>query len=106
MTMTVTHVPASAPDTDLDLFSAEVLYDPFPHYRTLRDLGPVVYLAKYGMYGLFRYDQVRAGLSDWRTFSSAPGIAFNSAVNEQIAGQSVLAMDPPQHSAVRKVFDD
>jgi cytochrome P450 len=98
--------PASVPETDVDLFSDEVLYDPFPHYKALRDLGPVVYLTKYDLYGLFRYDRVRAALRDWRTFSSAPGIAFNAPVNAQISGQSILAMDPPQHTAVRKVFDD
>lgn len=101
-----TVAPASAPETDVDLFSDEVLYDPFPHYKALRDLGPVVYLTRYDLYGLFRYDRVRAALRDWQTFSSAPGIAFNEAVNARISGQSILAMDPPAHTAVRKVFDD
>jgi cytochrome P450 len=99
-------ITTAAPETDLDVFSDEVLYDPFPHYKALRDLGPVVYLSRYGVYGLFRYDRVRAALRDWQTFSSAAGIAFNDPVNEQVRGQSILGMDPPQHTAVRKVFDD
>lgn len=104
--MTAAEALAQAPESDLDMFSDEVLHDPFPHYKALRDLGPVVYLTKHGLYGLYRYDRVRAALRDWQTFSSAPGIAFNAPVNEQISGQSILAMDPPQHTAVRKVFDD
>ena len=104
--MTTTQSSTAAPETDLDLFSDEVLNDPFPHYKALRDLGPVVYLTKYDLYGLFRYDRVRAALRDWQTFSSAQGVAFNDLMNGQIRGQSVLGMDPPQHTAVRKVFDD
>ncbi|HJQ46985.1 MAG TPA: cytochrome P450 [Amycolatopsis sp.] len=92
-------------ETDLDLFSDEVLMDPFPHYRGLRELAPVVYLRKYDLYGLFRYDQVRAALNNWETFSSAQGVALNPIANEAWK-DSILCMDPPHHRTIRKVFDD
>ncbi|RDI62787.1 cytochrome P450 [Nocardia pseudobrasiliensis] len=95
----------SATETDIELFSAAALLDPYPHYRRLRELGPVVYLSAYDLYGLFRYDQVRPALIDWERFSSAPGIAMNAPCNEASAG-SLLSMDPPRHRAVRKVLDD
>ncbi|MBN6039878.1 cytochrome P450 [Amycolatopsis sp. 195334CR] len=101
----MTTTETSAVETGLDLFSTEVLHDPFPHYRTLRELGPVVYLTEYDLYGLFRYDQVRAELTDWETFSSARGIAMNPTANE-MSVDSVLAMDPPRHRKLRKVLDD
>ncbi|MGY2062749.1 cytochrome P450, partial [Nocardia gipuzkoensis] len=98
-------ISLSATESDIELFSAAALLDPYPHYRTLRELGPVVHLSAYDMYGLFRYDQVRPALIDWESFSSAPGIAMNAACNEASEG-SLLSMDPPRHRAVRKVLDD
>jgi cytochrome P450 len=103
MTTSVSEV--SIHESDLDLFSDEVLLNPFPHFRALRDLGPAVYLSKYEWYGLFRYDQVRAALTDWETFSSAQGVALNPIANEAWK-DSTLSLDPPRHKAVRKVFDD
>ncbi|WP_433574274.1 cytochrome P450 [Nocardia brasiliensis] len=101
--MTETTIRAAA--TDLDPFSTEALLDPYPQFRALRDLGPVVYLREHDLYGLFRYDQVRAALVDWEGFSSAQGIAMNPTANELSDG-SLLSMDPPRHRAVRKVLDD
>jgi cytochrome P450 len=102
MTSTATR---PAPETDIDLWSDEVLMDPFPHYKRLRDLGPVVHLTRYGIYGLFRYEQVRGALYDWESFSSAQGVAFNPMANEAWK-DSILTMDPPEHRTLRKVFDD
>ena len=103
--MTTTEASRSTYETDLDLFADEVLEHPFEHYRTLRDLAPVVYLTKYDLYGLFRYDQVRDALNDWETFSSAQGVALNPIANEAWK-DSILCMDPPRHRTIRKVFDD
>jgi cytochrome P450 len=102
MTSTATR---PAPETDIDLFSDEVLEDPFPHYEHLRNLGPAVHLTKYGIYGLFRYEQVRAALLDWETFSSAQGVALNPIALEAWK-DNILAMDPPRHGVVRKIYDD
>ncbi|WP_109529335.1 cytochrome P450 [Nocardia aurea] len=103
--MTTTETSTSAFETDIDLFSDEVLLDPFPHYKALRDAGPVVYLSKYDLYGLFRYDQVRWALDNWEIFSSAQGPALNPIANDAWK-DSILAMDPPKHRHIRKVFDD
>lgn len=104
--MSITNMSLRAAVTDLDIFSEAVLHDPFPHYKQLRDSGAVVYFTKYDVYGVFRYEHVRTALRDWETYSSASGIAFNDPVNTAMAGKAILAMDPPEHSAVRKVFDD
>ncbi|WP_051791389.1 cytochrome P450 [Amycolatopsis jejuensis] len=93
------------PESDTELFSAAALLDPYPHYAMLRSLGPAVFLTRYGMYGLFRHDDVRPALVGWERFSSAEGIAMNPVTNELMAG-SILGMDPPRQRVVRKVFDD
>ena len=101
---------ASASDhvhTDLDIWSDEVLQDPYPHYKHLRDLGPAAYMTKYDMWIITRYDVVKQALKDWETFSSAHlgGVALSEAGRAAWRG-SVLESDPPEHANRRKVFDD
>lgn len=93
--------------SDLDLFSDAVLDDPYPHYRDLRDAGPAVYLNRYDMWVITRYDVVRKALSDWRTFSSAHmgGVALSEAGREAWRG-SVLESDPPLHGERRQIFNE
>ena len=102
--MTTTEAPSTLYGSDVDLFDDEVLRSPYAHFKALRDLGPAAYLTKYDMWILTRYDQVRAALHDWETFSSAQGVALNPIANEAWK-LSALSLDPPDHAAQRKVFD-
>ena len=47
-----------------DIWTDEVLLDPHPHYRALRDLGPVVWLDAQQMYAVPRYTETRVVLGD------------------------------------------
>ena len=85
-----------------DLFAEDVLADPFPVYSELREKGAVVWLSTLGFHALTRYDDVREALRDWRTFSSASGVALNPLANVAGAG-TTLASDNPVHAARRKV---
>ena len=84
---------------DLDLFSDEVLLDPYATYATLRETAGVVHLPVNDVYALTRYDVIRDALADTETFSSA-SIGFNPMVNEALQGTS-LASDPPVHTQLR-----
>ncbi len=84
---------------DLDLFSDEVLLDPYPTYATLRETAGVVHLPVNDVYALTRYDVIRDALADTETFSSA-SIGFNPMVNDALQGTS-LASDPPVHTQLR-----
>lgn len=88
------------PASDIDLFSDEVLLDPYPAYTALRDLGAVVHLPANDVYVLTRYDAIREALGDPATFSSVKAIGFNDGVNEALQGTS-LASDPPMHTQLR-----
>jgi cytochrome P450 len=98
-------VPLNRPTTDLDLFSAEAVADPFPALAHLRSLGPAVYCTKYDFFLLTRYEDVRAAAADWQTYTSAHGVALTPEFNKQLEG-SVLATDPPEHDALRAVLSD
>lgn len=92
-----------APASDTDLFSDEVLPDPYPTYARLRELGPVVWLSRIGFFLLTRYDEVRAALADPATFSSAHGVMMNERMNEASRGV-LLCSDGAEHDAMRKVL--
>jgi cytochrome P450 len=94
----------SLPTSDLDLFSDELLLDPYPHFARLRELGGVVHLPANDVYALTRYDVIRTALGDPETFSSRT-IAFNPMANEALQGTS-LASDPPVHTQLRATLTE
>src|SRR4051812_37648859 len=94
---------STIPASDVDLYTVQARTDPYEIYAELRALGPVVYLSRYDLYALPRYDEVRAALMDWQTFSSARGVFVDPVVNAQLEGIT-LCSDPPDHTAMRTVL--
>ncbi|MCK1329842.1 MULTISPECIES: cytochrome P450 [unclassified Bradyrhizobium] len=91
------------PVYDVDLYSDAVLCDPYPHYRALRELGPVIWLPQNALYALGRFEDVRAALRNPGLFSSAQGVAANDDVNEMSRG-TTLASDAPLHDRLRAII--
>ena len=89
---------------DVDLWAPEVLLDPYPTYRALRDTAAVVHLPINDVWALTRYDVIRDALGDWESFSSS-SIGFNPMVNEALQGTS-LASDPPVHTTLRATLTE
>lgn len=88
--------------TGIDLFSDEVLTDPYPHYAVLREQAAVVRLpatGSAGVWALTRYEPIRKALGNTQVFSSK-AVAFNDMMNQALTGTS-LATDPPDHRALR-----
>ena len=92
----------SIPTSDLDLYSDDVLTEPYEPYRRLRDAGPAVWLERHNVWVVARYDSVRTVLRDWKTFSSASGVAVNDFLNTALRGNT-LNSDPPLHDLLRNV---
>lgn len=92
--------------SDLDPFSPEFRADPFTPYAELRELGPIVWLQRYGIWVVARYDRVREVLSDWKRFSNAGGGGLrNYFIDKPWRRPSIiLEVDPPDHTRTRKVF--
>lgn len=86
--------------SEIDLFADDVVIDPYPTYKALRDQAAVVHLPANKVYALTRYDAIRAALGNPATFSSVKAIGFNDSVNEALQGTS-LASDPPVHTQLR-----
>jgi 4-methoxybenzoate monooxygenase (O-demethylating) len=95
------------PHLDVDPFSIEFFADPYPTHELLRDTGPVVYLDKWNVFGVARYAEVHAVLSDSATFCSGRGVGLSDfAKEEPWRPQSIiLEADPPAHTRTRAVLN-
>jgi hypothetical protein len=58
-----------APISDLDPYCDEALIEPWNLYRELQDLGSAVWLARYQMFALTRYESLTRALKDASAFS-------------------------------------
>ncbi|MFW0794413.1 cytochrome P450 [Gordonia sp. CPCC 205515] len=94
------------PTSTSDPFGLDVLADPLPFQEELREAGPVVYLETYGIYGMARYDEVHAALTDWQSFQSGAGVGLSNFRYEKPwrPPSLLLEADPPHHDAPRAVL--
>lgn len=96
--------PSSAPTVDVDLWSDDILADPYPTYAQLRARGAVLYDTENDIYVLPRYDEVRHAVQDWETFTSEHGVGVSETGNRR-SGRGILTSDPPLHDELRSVLN-
>jgi cytochrome P450 len=94
--------PVGAPVYRPDIYSTEAIVDPYPHYSQLRELGPVVWLAKQRVYALPRFGECKAVLRDDSAFVSGNGVALN-AISNRLSRGTTLSSDGSEHSQRRKL---
>jgi 4-methoxybenzoate monooxygenase (O-demethylating) len=96
-----------APTLDFDPFDEAALADPYAHHDALRDVGPVVWLAPVGCYGMGRYGEVQAGLKDWQTYLSGRGVGLSDFAKEEPwrPPSLLLEADPPLHDRTRGLMN-
>ena len=95
-------IPPAAPSYEMNIYTPEAILDPYPHYRRLRQLGPVVWLSRQRVYALPRYTESKAAMRDDATFRSAGGVALNPLSNRLSRG-TTLASDGAEHERRRKL---
>lgn len=94
-------LPVDCPRSDVDLWSEKILADPYPAFKKLRDLGPVVWLKRQRVAALPRYSDVRSALRNWGMYSSAQGIGIEPVINKA-PGEQINVSDPPAHTEYRR----
>jgi cytochrome P450 len=92
---------AGVPTYEPNIYSVDAIIDPYPDYQRLRDLGPVVWLAKQKVYALPRDSECKAVLRDDKTYVSGAGVALNSITNRLSRG-TTLKSDSAEHDQRRK----
>ncbi|MFD5266237.1 cytochrome P450 [Streptomyces sp. NPDC058335] len=97
---------AAVPVCDADPFSPPVLEQPEELHHMLRTAGPVVYLSRYDVHALARYEEVHAVLVDWQRFESGAGVGLADFRHEEPwrPPSLLLEADPPRHDAPRRVL--
>ena len=94
--------PSAVPVYRPDIYARSAILDPYPHYRALRELGPVVWLARQRLYALPRYTECKATLRDDGLFLSGHGVAANPLTNRLSRG-TTLNSDGADHDRRRKL---
>jgi cytochrome P450 len=74
--------------------------DPHPVYRALSEEAPVHYVPDRDLWVLSRHADILAAIKDPATFSSSSGIVPSGYKPEM---PTVIVLDPPEHTAMRKL---
>jgi 4-methoxybenzoate monooxygenase (O-demethylating) len=98
--------PAGVPVLDIDPFTPEFFADPYPFFDQLRDAGPFVWLSRYNIGAVARYEHVREALMRWADFCSSRGVGMEDFVRHGRfrLPSLILEADPPVHSKARGVL--
>jgi len=92
-----------SPSIDVDLFSDEAIANPYPLYKEIRDAGAVVWLERYDMWAVSRFEDVRAALRADSTLLSGRGVAMNDALNDT-GNTNSLVSDGDEHRRLRSAL--
>ena len=87
---------------DFNPFDHRFQSDPYPTYEWLREEAPVYYNERLDFWALSCFDDVLAALHDTATYTSSKGVALED--DGQGASKSMIHMDPPDHTHMRKVI--
>jgi 4-methoxybenzoate monooxygenase (O-demethylating) len=85
---------------DDDIFNATAVRNARAVDDNLRELAPVVKLARENITMITRYEHVSSGLRDWKAFSSTSRPWHDP---KSVRPELLLTDDPPKHTAVRAV---
>ncbi len=98
--------PEGVPVFDADPFDDAFLTNPYPAHEQMRELGPFVWIPKYGVLATGRHEQVRAVLNDHQTFISSAGVGLANFRSETPfrPRSLILEADPPDHTKARAVL--
>jgi len=93
-----------APSYQPDLYSAQAIRDPYPHYARLRELGPVVWLARQRVYAVSRYTECKAVLLDVQTYISGKGVGLNPPISNRFGRGTTIQSDGKDHDRRRAIL--
>jgi cytochrome P450 len=94
------------PVSDLDILDPAFAMNPHPHVARLRELGPVVFLQRAGVWAVSRYADVKALLEDHDRFINAGGSGLHNNIKDPPNRQPSLLVeaDPPLHTRTRAII--
>ena len=98
-------VTAAMPDVYYDPYDREILADPYPYFRRLRDEAPLYYNERYDFWALSRFADVEAALVDKTAFSSEKGVILDIIKADfDMPPGTLIHEQPPSHTIHRQLL--
>ncbi len=105
MTSTVDKPAGDVVVLDIDPYSEESLNSPFGYAAAIRDAGQAVWVPRYQMWAVARYEHVQGALHNWGAFISGHGTGLRDGPGKERwrPPSLLLETDPPDHERFRSV---
>jgi cytochrome P450 len=88
-----------------DPYDRELLADPYPAFRRMREEAPLYYNEPYDFYAVTRFEDVQATLRDRKRFSSARGVLLEIIqANVDMPPGTLIHEDAPLHTVHRQML--
>jgi cytochrome P450 len=88
-----------------DPYDRDILADPYPVFRRMRDEAPLYYNERYDFYAVTRFEDVKATLGDKLTFSNEKGVLLDMIKADFEMPPGTLIHDqPPTHTVHRQLL--
>ena len=81
-------------------FAYEMHENPYPTYERMREEAPCYHNEEMGFWALSRFDDVLDGYRNWEDFTSTKGVSLETGGSSV---PSMIEMDPPDQTALRKL---
>jgi cytochrome P450 len=95
--------PGQPDDLRWDPFDEALKDDPHPVWRRLRDEAPVYYNDHYDFWALSRFEDIDRAHRDPQRYSSAHTTVLESMTEEAQTEGMMIFLDPPEHTALRRL---
>ncbi|WP_317698009.1 hypothetical protein [Aeromicrobium sp. REDSEA-S32_B7] len=93
----------TAPTYRPDVYATGAILDPYPHYRRMRELGPVVWLPRQRAHAVVHHAPCKEVLLADDRFRSERGVALNPVANRLSRG-TTLNSDDADHERRRRLL--
>jgi cytochrome P450 len=96
---------STAGDVYFDPYDHQLVVDPYPMYKRMRDEAPLYRNEELGFFSLSRWADVQKVLQDFETYSSGKGNILEIIKSDfQLPPGSVIFEDPPMHTSHRRML--
>jgi cytochrome P450 len=95
--------PGQPDDLVWDPFDESLKDDPHRVWKRLRDEAPVYYNEQYDFWALSRFDDIDRAHRDPQRYSSAHSTVLESMTDEAQTEGMMIFLDPPEHTALRRL---
>lgn len=106
--MTAPTLKTGSPDFDADIASHDTYLEDFPHatFQRMREGSPVSWVAEdgAGFWAVTRHAEVTEVSRDYNRFTASRGIRIEEMdLDELEARRSMMELDPPDHTRLRRL---